>query len=98
MSIFLLTKLSANILSFSLKNLKTELKTAKNLSRQFRFNNYLTSVCIINLSKTSSFSLHSFLNRRLCKACCFILLTALITKFSELFKSVVFKVMETYAH
>ena len=47
------------------------------------FDNHLISVCNTKLSKTSSFSLHSFSNRRLCKACLFILLTALITKFKS---------------
>ena len=67
------------------KKINNWIKTAKNLSRQFRFDNHRASVCIIKLSKTSSLSLHSCLNKVLCKACLFILLTAFITKFNESF-------------
>ena len=46
------------------------------------FDNYLTSVCIVKISKSSKFSKHSFLNIHVLSACCFDLMvfTYLITK------------------
>ena len=68
---FLSLRSFAKTLSFLEKKSMTIWKTARNLSKQFPFDNHRTSVCSIKLSKSSSLSLQNPLNKRFCKACLF---------------------------